>query len=199
MSSQLRSVFHPPSDDTGGASLALGLCCFCRSARVQFLISTRNPRDASRKSVDSYTLPRLHRCLGSTQHLKGKYGSGYNLEVKLSSTRDAAASMEDAIARLQEFVVTLFPGSTRTESFGGRVTYKVPKEGAGRLSATFEALEKGVYILRNRGCLISGKSGQAQFVLRKFCWKNTTMINFKFILQPHKKYNITQYEELGFS
>ena len=27
----------------------------------------------------------------------------------------------------------------------------------------------------------------------------TKVINFKFALQPHQKYNTTQYEELGFS
>ena len=86
----------------------------------------------------------LLRCLGSTQHLKSKYGSGYNLEVKLSPSRDASVSMDDMIARLQEFVEELFPGAVRAESFGGRVTYKIPKEGGvGSLSTIFASLEQG--------------------------------------------------------
>lgn len=46
--------------------------------------------------------------------------------------------------RLQSFVSELLPGATRSEIFGGRVVYKVPKEGVGVLSIIFHKLEKGM-------------------------------------------------------
>lgn len=46
--------------------------------------------------------------------------------------------------RLHSFVSELLPGATRSEIFGGRVVYKVPKEGVGVLSIIFHKLEKGM-------------------------------------------------------
>jgi ATP-binding cassette subfamily A (ABC1) protein 5 len=45
------------------------------------------------------------RCLGSTQHLKNKYGAGYQLEVKWSGRQ------EDAWAGLQDKILHIFPGA----------------------------------------------------------------------------------------
>ena len=45
---------------------------------------------------------------------------------------------------LHSFVSELLPGATRSEIFGGRVVYKVPKEGVGVLSIIFHKLEKGM-------------------------------------------------------
>ena len=46
--------------------------------------------------------------------------------------------------RLHSFVSELLPGATQSEIFGGRVVYKVPKEGVGVLSIIFHKLEKGM-------------------------------------------------------
>ena len=84
------------------------------------------------------------RCLGSTQHLKSTYGSGYTLEIKLTQTQVPERSADDLMERLHSYVSNLLPGATRSEVFGGRVVYKVPKEGVGALSVIFHKLEKGI-------------------------------------------------------
>ncbi|XP_078349015.1 cholesterol transporter ABCA5-like isoform X2 [Oculina patagonica] len=83
------------------------------------------------------------KCLGSTQHLKSTYGSGYTLEIKLTQTQTPESSTEDSMERLHSYVVELLPGATRSEMFGGRVIYKVPREGVGALSVIFNKLERG--------------------------------------------------------
>ena len=46
--------------------------------------------------------------------------------------------------QLHNYVIELLPGATQSEVFGGRVIYKVPKEGVGALSVIFTKLEKGM-------------------------------------------------------
>ena len=81
------------------------------------------------------------------------------MEVKLSHEyvqhqSEAADPSDDAItseeprSKLYQFVDELFPGAVRTESFGTRVMYKVPKESVVALSKAFLALEKGKTIAR---------------------------------------------------
>ncbi|XP_031568598.1 ATP-binding cassette sub-family A member 5-like [Actinia tenebrosa] len=77
------------------------------------------------------------KCLGSTQRLKSKYGSGYSLEIKLTN------HSEDAQTKLEAFVKELFPGAVLNEIFGGKATYKVPKDNVSRLSKIFDKLEQG--------------------------------------------------------
>ena len=76
--------------------------------------------------------------------MKSTYGSGYTLEIKLKQTQSPEPSTEDPMERLHSFVSELLPGATRSEIFGGRVVYKVPKEGVGVLSIIFHKLEKGI-------------------------------------------------------
>ncbi|XP_074639186.1 cholesterol transporter ABCA5-like isoform X3 [Acropora palmata] len=83
------------------------------------------------------------KCLGSTQHLKSTHGSGYTLEIKLAQTQASGLSSDDAQEQLHNYISQMLPGATRSEVFGGRVTYKVHKEGVGALSVIFHQLEKG--------------------------------------------------------
>lgn len=83
------------------------------------------------------------KCLGSTQHLKSTHGSGYTLEVKLTQTQAHGSSPDDALEQLHSYILGMLPGATRSEVFGGRVVYKVPKEGVGALSVIFHKLEEG--------------------------------------------------------
>ncbi|WAR12285.1 ABCA5-like protein, partial [Mya arenaria] len=55
-------------------------------------------------------------CLGSSQHLKNKYGSGYLLEVKLKSSEDQIFLSQN-IERLHDYIRKLFPGATVMEQF----------------------------------------------------------------------------------
>merc|ERR1719452_269223 len=54
------------------------------------------------------------RCLGSTQHLKNKFGAGYMLEVKWKS------SLDSDWARLESEICKIFPGAENLESFSDR-------------------------------------------------------------------------------
>ena len=84
------------------------------------------------------------RCLGTTQHLKSRYGSGYSLEVKLTSPKATSdAELQEAMKGLHEYIMEIFPEAVRTECFGERGVYKVPAHNVISLSATFQALDKG--------------------------------------------------------
>jgi ABC-type sulfate/molybdate transport systems ATPase subunit len=58
-------------------------------------------------------------CLGSSQHLKSKFGQGYLLEAKV-----ADPSRE---AELLQFVHTLSPGAVVNESHHGHVKFSLPQ------------------------------------------------------------------------
>ena len=89
----------------------------------------------------------LHcRCLGSTQHLKDKYGSGYVLEVKLTPEPTVAAT-DHKMAALHTFVKGHFLNVDISECFGDRVTYSIPQESVGSLANSFKILEEGWFLI----------------------------------------------------
>lgn len=51
------------------------------------------------------------RCIGSIQHLKGKYGRGYSLEVKL---REELTGLQQ-VALLHKEILRIFPHAARQE------------------------------------------------------------------------------------
>lgn len=77
------------------------------------------------------------KCIGSTQHLKNKYGSGYVLEIKLSSSGSSSVNIQN----LQEFVTQLFPMHEVQEQFGLSFKYNIPQSSVGALSKVFASLE----------------------------------------------------------
>ncbi|KAJ8382215.1 hypothetical protein SKAU_G00029930 [Synaphobranchus kaupii] len=77
------------------------------------------------------------RCIGSIQHLKGKYGRGYSLEVKL---REEQAGLQQ-VALLHEELLRIFPHAARQESFVTLMVYRVPMEDVGSLADSFAQLE----------------------------------------------------------
>ncbi|CAG5124847.1 unnamed protein product, partial [Candidula unifasciata] len=78
-------------------------------------------------------------CLGSTQHLKDKYGSGYILEVKLGAHEDG--QVETLMDQLEAHLKTLFPGLGKVERFQERAQYSIPREDVNFLGKTFASLE----------------------------------------------------------
>lgn len=75
------------------------------------------------------------RALGTKQHLKNKFGSGYELVIKVRITD--LTSQTDEIAR---FVTGLFPDATIISENGGLFTYRIPKEQA-KMGVAFSQLE----------------------------------------------------------
>eukprot|EP01119_Soliformovum_irregulare_P017046 TRINITY_DN5019_c0_g1_i1.p1 TRINITY_DN5019_c0_g1~~TRINITY_DN5019_c0_g1_i1.p1 ORF type:complete len:1613 (+),score=493.75 TRINITY_DN5019_c0_g1_i1:36-4841(+) len=57
-------------------------------------------------------------CIGSAQHLKSRFGSGYDLEVKANGDEDIRRAIEEA-----------FPSSQLEESLNGHLRYHIPKVG----------------------------------------------------------------------
>lgn len=60
------------------------------------------------------------RCVGSSQHLKSKYGGGLEMEIK---TRDD----EKCVNRIKAFVTNLVPSVRLQEDFGGKLRYSLPR------------------------------------------------------------------------
>ncbi|XP_035703760.1 ATP-binding cassette sub-family A member 8-B isoform X2 [Folsomia candida] len=94
-------------------------------------------------------------CIGSPQHLKSKFGAGYNLEIKLkieyTSYSTEPTTHEEKLAHAKErfaFVDTHFPGATQTQIFfENRAVYSIPKATISSIAQTFSLLEtlKGEY------------------------------------------------------
>ena len=86
------------------------------------------------------------RCIGSTQHLKSKFGSGYQFEVKLchSPSQNVNTSRMEA---LHNFIVQNFPGASQAECFAERASYKVPTESITLLSQAFSVIEAGMCVI----------------------------------------------------
>ncbi|XP_065570568.1 ABC-type organic anion transporter ABCA8-like [Artemia franciscana] len=80
------------------------------------------------------------RCIGSSQHLKNRYGSGYELEVKLGAIQNDFQH-EECTKDLIEFIKNLFPNSKLEEKFDNRVIYSVPQTDIKSLARAFRAIE----------------------------------------------------------
>ncbi|KAM6964539.1 LOW QUALITY PROTEIN: cholesterol transporter ABCA5 [Tautogolabrus adspersus] len=77
------------------------------------------------------------RCIGSIQHLKGKYGQGYSLEVKL---REELTGLQE-VALLHKEILRIFPHAARQESFATLMVYKIPMQDVQSLASSFSQLE----------------------------------------------------------
>ena len=67
-------------------------------------------------------------CLGSTQHLKAKFGEGYSVIIKLHVRPDEQgvdASLEAKTQALMQFVGSMFPGSQLKDQHDGLVHYRI--------------------------------------------------------------------------
>ncbi|KAI5103425.1 ATP-binding cassette sub-family A member 5 isoform X1, partial [Silurus meridionalis] len=77
------------------------------------------------------------RCIGSIQHLKGKYGRGYSLEIKL---QEELTGLQQ-VALLHKEILRIFPHAARQESFATLMVYKIPMEDVKSLAEAFSQLE----------------------------------------------------------
>jgi ATP-binding cassette subfamily A (ABC1) protein 3 len=75
------------------------------------------------------------RALGTKQHLKNKFGSGFELVVKLNVT-DLARQIEE----MNAFVDTMFPSAVLMSENGGLLTYQVPRREM-KMGVAFTELE----------------------------------------------------------
>ncbi|XP_026105113.1 ATP-binding cassette sub-family A member 5-like [Carassius auratus] len=77
------------------------------------------------------------RCIGSIQHLKGKFGRGYSLEINL---REELSGLQE-VALLHEEILKIFPHAARQDSFATLMVYKIPMEDVKSLAKSFAELE----------------------------------------------------------
>jgi len=77
------------------------------------------------------------RAQGTRQHLKYKFGSGYELTAKLLVD---PATMDAQMDRLQKFIQGIFPNAVLLADNGGLVTFRIPAEEMS-IGKTFSALE----------------------------------------------------------
>ncbi|KAH0514125.1 ATP-binding cassette sub-family A member 7 [Microtus ochrogaster] len=71
------------------------------------------------------------RCLGSAQHLKGRFGAGHTLTLRVPPDQ-----AEPAIA----FLVATFPGAQLREAHGSRLRFQLPPGGGCTLARVFREL-----------------------------------------------------------
>ncbi|XP_070321375.1 phospholipid-transporting ATPase ABCA7 isoform X6 [Odocoileus virginianus] len=71
------------------------------------------------------------RCLGSTQHLKGRFGAGHTLTLRVPLSRSKSAA---------DFVAQAFPGAELREAHGGRLRFQLLPGGRCTLALVFGLL-----------------------------------------------------------
>jgi len=76
------------------------------------------------------------RCLGSTQHLKNKFGAGYMLEIKWKTI--VPSDWDSLDAKVSE----IFPGAENLESFSDRRSWSILQSSVSSLASAFQQLEK---------------------------------------------------------
>mmetsp|Transcript_13128 Transcript_13128/g.14208 ORF Transcript_13128/g.14208 Transcript_13128/m.14208 type:complete len:1376 (-) Transcript_13128:742-4869(-) len=74
------------------------------------------------------------RALGSKLHLKNKFGSGYELTIKLTGK-----NIQEEVKRLTGFIESLFPSCSLLSENGGLITYQIMKEEM-KMSLIFQKL-----------------------------------------------------------
>ncbi|MPC11276.1 ATP-binding cassette sub-family A member 17 [Portunus trituberculatus] len=91
------------------------------------------------------------RCVGSSSHLKAKFGQGYSLQVKLKTHGFSTASKEDndriydvKVEEVKTVINYHLPGSSLTDQHKGMLAYRVPDTVTwGTLFAVMESLKAG--------------------------------------------------------
>ena len=78
------------------------------------------------------------KCLGSSQHLKAKFGDGYTAVVKLKATDET--DMKEQTKKMIDYIEKLFPGSVLKDKHSGLLQYQIPSN-VSTWSSVFSAME----------------------------------------------------------
>lgn len=83
------------------------------------------------------------RCIGSSQHLKDKFGYGYLLETKLSLPADVLETDRQLMVQtVKEEVRKILPGAAVVEEFYNRLMFAVSKDTITSLGRIFTDLDR---------------------------------------------------------
>jgi ABC-type multidrug transport system ATPase subunit len=99
------------------------------------------------------------RALGSKQHLKNKFGSGFELVVKL-----IVKDFERQLKELNAFVLGMFPSATVISENGGLIAYQIPKEEM-KMGVAFTQLEAN----KTKLCIENYSVAQPTLEQVRFC------------------------------
>ena len=80
-------------------------------------------------------------CLGSTQHLKSKFGQGYTLVVKMASDDSGVGGGSAPIEPLVAYIQQCFPSARLFDSHQGYAHVQVPDPDV-RLADVFDVMER---------------------------------------------------------
>jgi ABC-type multidrug transport system ATPase subunit len=72
------------------------------------------------------------KCLGTSQHLKTKFGKGFQLDISTAGKNPNKA---------QEFIRSQFPAAEQVEAYGNKLKYKVNQSGL-TLKSLFQVIEQ---------------------------------------------------------
>uniref|UniRef100_A0A7S0D712 ABC transporter domain-containing protein n=2 Tax=Amorphochlora amoebiformis TaxID=1561963 RepID=A0A7S0D712_9EUKA len=96
------------------------------------------------------------RCLGSVQHLKARFGKGYNLEAKLSPEK---------FERFETFIHGHFADAIQVEKLSnGILRYEMPRTKSLSLASIFGLMEKNKGVLEIRDYSVSQSSLEQVFI-----------------------------------
>ena len=108
-------------------------------------------------TLNQRLISRFKRCLGTGQHLKNRYGSGYLLELKLKSlsseTSGSATVLDVETSRVERkqgltaFITNIFSSAKIQESFEDRIIFSIAQDNVTSLADTFKSLEEGYNFL----------------------------------------------------
>jgi len=73
-------------------------------------------------------------CIGSLQHLKNKFGKGYEMQIKVS------LDYPDALIETERFITSTFAGAEKVETHGSKLTFEIPRVSTS-LAKMFAALD----------------------------------------------------------
>jgi ABC-type multidrug transport system ATPase subunit len=118
------------------------------------------------------------RCLGSSQHLKSRFGGGYSLEIKIS-----ISASKQAVTEITNFVARAMPGSKyEDDATSNKVKFSLKREDDGGLplSRLFELLEEAKKTLAIEAFSISQNTLEVIPVHMVFVLDQPTFIHLLF-------------------
>ena len=82
-------------------------------------------------------------CLGSNQHIKAKFGEGFNLVIKLRAPRTAGQEAADAKTQaLKQHITSTFPSSQLKDHHAGYLHYHIGRTSGLSYAQLFGAVER---------------------------------------------------------
>lgn len=110
-------------------------------------------------------------CLGSSQHLKSRFGAGISLSAKLRR-----GALESELQALKRYVESGFPGSELTEEHDGMVRYTITGQPWSKIFGLMEGKKEQLGIEDYSVCQASLESVFLDFAKHQFAGEDTQLL-----------------------